>query len=549
MNEHKSQAELLDLYLEALAHDLQAGVQPGLDEKMAALACQLMDAEQVGAPSPIAQQRVWEKMVTAAQKSSPSVSSNGRTHSSLRPLIMEDMMNNPSVYDYASRLERRSTRWHLNFSLVAAALIVVVFVAVILFAAMSPREDKTIGAVGLQVSETPIPQQLTATAMFADATKTAEAIFNLPTPTPAPILDTPFSLPPYQASLIPLEIGMSVDGSVKADEPIYYYVIQGQAGDVLSVTVTASDMVNIGYSLQYAPQVGGGNSGGGGGGGGGPTGQPITQMVVIPLIENAVVIFSVQNNAGRHPITYTIELGQIEVPMLYYGGIVSGVYTPEANSAFPYTYYDFVGQRGDIVDILVDGEGMDALMRLSRIGDNRELRSDDDSGSAYNPEILGFQLPTDGTYRIELYLMNYAGGLETSEYTIALVKHEPIVLDLNERTQITLTDKYPAHAAVFEAQAGQTVELTIEYTDTQSWVSFSIEYAGQVLDQIVAYPSATVAGNPITEPFRIVREIMIPDDGDVYIFANADVSSVRRDANITSYPLFVDVFDVTVRGR
>ena len=188
-------------------------------------------------------------------------------------------------------------------------------------------------------------------------------------------------------------------------------------------------------------------------------------------------------------------------------------------------------------------------MRLSRIGDNRELRSDDDSGSAYNPEILGFQLPTDGTYRIELYLMNYAGGLETSEYTIALVKHEPIVLDLNERTQITLTDKYPAHAAVFEAQAGQTVELTIEYTDTQSWVSFSIEYAGQVLDQIVAYPSATVAGNPITEPFRIVREIMIPDDGDVYIFANADVSSVRRDANITSYPLFVDVFDVTVRGR
>ncbi len=549
MNEHKSQAELLDLYLEALTHDPQTSVPPGLDEKMAAFARQLMDVEQVRIGPDNAQQRAWEKMMTTANKPSPAMPSNGHTHTPVQP--MEEMMRT-SANVLVPQLEGRASGWHLNFSLAAAALIIVVFAAIILFAPMSPREDGAIGAVGLQVSETPIPQQLTATAIFAGATRTAEAMLNLPTPTPASTFDTTFSLPPYQTSLIPLEIGMSVDGVIDSDEPIYFYVIQGQAGDVLSVRVTASDMVNIGYSLQYALQVGGSTSGGGGGGGGGggsPTGQPITQKVAIPLHENAVVIFSVQNNAGGRPISYKIELGQVEIPMLYYGGIVTGVYTAEANPAFPYTYYDFIGQRGDIVDIVVNGEGMDAVMRLSRIGDNRELRSDDDSGLAYNPEILGFQLPADGTYRIELYLMNYAGGLETSEYTIALVKREPIVFDLDERLQITLTDKYPAHAAVFESQHSQTIELTIEYTDTQSLVSFSIEFAGQVLDQIVAYPSATVAGNPITEPVRIVREIAIPGSGEVYIFANADVSSVRRDANVVSYPLFVDMFDVTVRGR
>lgn len=548
MNEHKSQAELLDLYLEALTHDPQTSVPLGLDEKMAAFARQLMDVEQVRIVSDKVQVRVWEKMMTTANKPSPAMPSNGHTHTPVRP--MEEMMRT-SANVLVSQLEGRASRWHLNFSLAAAALIIVVFAVMILFAPMSPREDGAIGAVGLEVSETPIPQQLTATAIFAGATRTAEAMLNLPTPTPASTLDTTFSLPPYQTSLIPLEIGTSVDGVVDSDEPIYFYVIQGQAGDVLIATVTASDMVSIGYSLQYAPQVGGSTSGGGGGGsgGGGPTGQRITQTVAIPLNENAVVIFSVQNNAGGRPITYTIEMGQVEIPMLYYGGIVTGVYTAEADPAFPYTYYDFVGQRGDIVDILVNGDGMDAVMRLSRIGDNRELRSDDDSGLAYNPEILSFQLPADGTYRIELYLMNYAGGLETSEYTIALVKHEPIVFDLDERRQITLTDKYPAHTAVFESQHSQMIELTIEYTDTQSLVSFSIEFAGQVLDQIMAYPSATVAGNPIAEPVRIVREIAIPGSGQVHIFANADLASVRQDANVVSYPLFVDIFDVTVRGR
>ncbi|GIK63361.1 MAG: hypothetical protein BroJett018_11550 [Chloroflexota bacterium] len=546
MNEYKSQAELLDLYLQALTRDPQTPVPPGLDEKMATFARQLMDADGIEVPVLAAQQRVWEKMMDAAQKSSPSVSSNGRTHSSLRQLNMEEMMNST----LAPRLEGYTTGRRLNFSLVVAALVVMVFAVTMVAIVMSPRGDKTIGAVGLQVSDTPIPQQLTATAFIGNATATAQALVDdLSTPTPFPTSAPAFSLPPYQPALIPLEIDMSVDGAVSADEPTYYYMIQGQAGDVLSVTVNASDMVSLGYSLQYAPQVGGGNSsgGGGGGGGGGPTGQPITQVLTIPIAENAVIIFSVENNAGGRPITYTIDLGQVEVPMLYYGEIVSGTYTPETNPAFPYTYYDFVGRRGDIVDILVDGEGMDAVMRLSRIGDNRELRSDDDSGSVYNPEILGFQLPADGTYRIELYLMNYAGGLETSEYTIALIKRNPIELNLNERNHLTLSDKYPAHAAVFEAQLNQTVELTIEYTGTQSLVSFSIEHNGRVLDQIVAYPSATLAGNSIAEPARIVREIVIPGEGDVYIFANADVSSVRRNENQVSYPLFVDVFNVTVR--
>ncbi|MBZ0317580.1 MAG: hypothetical protein K8L91_14255, partial [Anaerolineae bacterium] len=284
-------------------------------------------------------------------------------------------------------------------------------------------------------------------------------------------------------------------------------------------------------------------------------GQPITQVVTIPVVENVVIIFSVENNAGGRPVPYTIELGRLEVPTLTYGEAVTSTYTPENNPAFPYTYYDFVGQRGDIVDISVAGDGMDAVMRLSRVGESGELTVDDDSGAVYNPEILGFQLPADGTYRVELFLRNFNGELEGSEYTIALNKREPIVLTLEERAQLTLLDKYPALVAVFEGQAGQTIELTIEYTETHSLVSFSVEQNGQILDQAIAYPNVGVSSTSPENstgggvPMRIVREITVPAEGTVSIFVNADVSSVRRDANMTGYPLFVDIFDVVLRNR
>ncbi|MBI5930920.1 MAG: hypothetical protein HY862_16540 [Chloroflexi bacterium] len=555
MNEYKSQAELLDLYLEALAQNPQASVPTGLDEKMAVFARQLMAAEAVESPARATQQRVWAKMMAAARQPSAQAptpySPNGRTHSSIRPQDMEEMMHT-STYLHAPGLEGRSmetqTRRHVNFSL-AAATIVLMFFAAILGYAMLPKDGKMSGAVGLQASSTALPQTVTSTPIPTELS---------PQPTGTPISETGnpsvpvFTLPAYQPALIPLNLGSSIEGALNGDEPTYYYLIQGRAGDLLTVSVNASDLVSVGYFVQYAPQIGGGDGtggGGGGGGGGGSEGQPTSQTITIPVTEDAAIIFNVQNEAGGRPITYTIELGQVEIPLLNYNETVTDHFSYD-RPGFPYIYYDFVGQRGDIVHIMVESIAMDWMLTLTQLGENRELAQDDDSGAGRNPEIEEFQLPMDGTYRLELSPLNlYA--VSGDDFTLTVLKQEPVTLTPNEHTLIYLSEKQLSRVLTFEGQAGQSVELTIEYSDLASLANFLIEQSGQVLDQVVAYipptvfsplPDGSVSASP--SPQRLVRQITIPADGTVTIFVNTDASSA--DPNMMSYwqVSFLDVFDV-----
>jgi hypothetical protein len=89
-------------------------------------------------------------------------------------------------------------------------------------------------------------------------------------------------------------------------------------------------------------------------------------------------------------VTYTIKLEEIDVPMLNYGETTAGVYSYE-NPGHPYLFHDFEGKRGDIVDIKVESEVMDGVLKLSHVDDTTPLVMDDDGGRGYNPEILGFQ--------------------------------------------------------------------------------------------------------------------------------------------------------------
>lgn len=70
MNERSQRPDdLLDLYLDALAHDASASPPPGLDEATAAFARRLMRAERRGAPTMVVRDRMWKAALTAAQTS------------------------------------------------------------------------------------------------------------------------------------------------------------------------------------------------------------------------------------------------------------------------------------------------------------------------------------------------------------------------------------------------------------------------------------------------------------------------------------------------
>lgn len=546
----KSQAELLDLYLDILAQNPNAAAPDGLDEKMAAFARRLMHSEVGEPPESTAQDRIWQKMMAAAAKptaSAPSAfSPNGHAPSSapmsIQDLPMEEFMNH-SISLVGGR-ETAPRRLRLNFSMVAAAIVVVVFVGLLAYAGTQLRPDNSFGAVGLQATNTQLPQELTATAapMLNPANIT-------PTPTPQDP-STGFTLPPYQSALVLLEAGVTVEGSVTQDEPTYFYLIQAQAGDLLEVTIEASDLVSMSYSSLQAPQVGSGSNnsggGGGGGGGGGPAGQPVSMGTVIPVWSDSAILFSVQNDVGGRPVTYTIKLEEIAVPVLNYGETAAGVYSYE-NPSHPYLFHDFEGKRGDIVDINMESEVMDGVLKLSHVDDSAPLVMDDDGGYGYNPEILGFQLPRDGIYRIEIYPANIE-GVDGAEYQITVSKREAISLENGAAILITLNDKYPARVLSFEGQAGSQVSLSLGYDTASTLVSVFAEQNGQELDSatIVSTNSTQSGGGGSFSGGNLnntTLEFTLPADGTVNIFLNAAVPN-STDPVVAGSSAFMTQFQV-----
>ncbi len=466
-------------------------------------------------------------------------------------------MNNTSVYDYAPGKNGQSSPRRVNISLAAAAWIVVVLAAVILFAVLSPHGENSYGAAHIQVSSTERPlqqtttaramnqtplttMQTTATAIIRSATETTQAIMANATPQPTVSTPTDFTLPPYQPALIPLEVGVSVEGSVGGDEPAYYYVIQGKAGDYLAVTVSSPDRVSTDFFFQSLPQAGGRTN---------SAGSVFhseemstKQTATIPVFVDSAIIFSVHNKTGDSPATYSIEFGKIDIPQLTYGEtLVINTFDPFRRPPFPYIYCDFVGQRGDIVDIVVETETEDTALLLREFGDGRLLASDDDSGAGHNPEISRFQLPADGTYSIEVEPVGYFGRLIVGEFfKITVSKREPIELVPNEDLIVRLYNKNTAQVLSFEGQAGQTVALSVEPIDNMTLTSFSIEQNGRVLDQMTVYP---VSGGATSEVQPLVREITIPADGTVSIFVNADVATANQEG-----AWFRSAFLVTLRN-
>jgi len=178
MNERSQRPDdLLDLYLDALAHDASASPPPGLDEATAAFARRLMRAERRGTPTMVVRDRMWKAALTTAQTST-------NTH---RPTAEKE---NPM--QLVMTPERRES---------SMLLMVAVISAVILFAGLLIGY----GGGALPPSEPQQGGQLPALAGAED--DEAQRGDTSPTPPPTmtatPIPFDPGVLPALEATMVP----------------------------------------------------------------------------------------------------------------------------------------------------------------------------------------------------------------------------------------------------------------------------------------------------------------------------------------------------------
>ncbi len=126
---------------------------------------------------------------------------------------------------------------------------------------------------------------------------------------------------------------------------------------------------------------------------------------------------------------------------------------PDESAAF-----NFLGEGGDMVTIAVDSSGSIDTELVLIDPDGETLEYDDDSGPGSDPELRQIILPAFGGYTIQVTPFL---PLDAGEVTVTLTLDSALTVD-GPAVSVTLNEKTPVQTLSFNAEAGQTLRLTLE---------------------------------------------------------------------------------------
>ncbi len=307
----------------------------------------------------------------------------------------------------------------------------------------------------------------------------AGTVSEIPTPTPVPT-----RAPVEQVSIT---YGASVDGTLTASDEAAEYSFEGQQGDQVTITLTSIDF-DAYVTLVDAPQsrelISDDDS----------AGNLNARIEDYALPATGTYLIRAGSYGGGAEGSYTLTLesttGQTQVTptpqpdvtateafdqnsgSLVYGRSVDGALT---DGATPVTH-SFEGQAGDRVTILLTSPDFDAYLRL--LLNDSVLAEDDDSAGDLNARIQNFELPSSGTYTIEV---SSVGG-NSGEYVLALegdstvqatqppTDATPPAATGSQTVEGLLSHDLLSATYPFEGRAGDTVTITMTSAEFDSYL-------------------------------------------------------------------------------
>lgn len=188
-----------------------------------------------------------------------------------------------------------------------------------------------------------------------------------------------------------------------------------------------------------------------------------------------------------------------------------------------YAYFmTFMGNAGDIVSIAADSGG-DVDTQMQIVAPTGELiAQDDDSGSGFDPEIIGQTLTRSGVYTV---LVRAFSPAESGNVTLTLTQ-DATASDDGMYT-VELDRKRTTDTITLIAQAGQMYQMTLELTDGQvSDLNILVE---QGEDTLMTYNTSAIPG-------ALLLGFVAPQDGLVTIVIS-DFGGSLSQLDVTIEPM------------
>ena len=260
------------------------------------------------------------------------------------------------------------------------------------------------------------------------------------------------ALPIVMAQGGTIELGQSVDGSL--EDATATYQINLAEGQAISITLNSEDFDSyLEIQDKSGAQLATDDDSGGG----------YNSALVFSAPSAGVYKILVRAYDGNATGAYVLAVNEVTISMLTYGTPLAVEVNNDIHT------FSFQGTAGDVLDISTDNPDADVRLRLTDPSGN-EIASDDDGGPGYAALIRAVELPTAGTYTLQMEPVLDAVGtinvlVVTSQVTV--LGPEPYVVTLGG-------DGISADRVAFEAVSGQNYRLTVS-ADVQASAYIQIE--------------------------------------------------------------------------
>ena len=223
------------------------------------------------------------------------------------------------------------------------------------------------------------------------------------------------ALPIVMAQGGTIELGQSVDGSL--EDATATYQINLAEGQAISITLNSEDFdAYLEIQDKSGAQLATDDDSGGG----------YNSALVFSAPSAGVYKILVRAYDGNATGAYVLAVNEVTISMLTYGTPLAVEVNNDIHT------FSFQGAAGDVLDISTDNPDADVRLRLTDPSGN-EIASDDDGGPGYAALIRAVELPTAGTYTLQMEPVLDAVGtinvlVVTSQVTV--LGPEPYVVTL-----------------------------------------------------------------------------------------------------------------------
>lgn len=295
-----------------------------------------------------------------------------------------------------------------------------------------------------------------------------------------------------------IQSGNSIDGQLKGDNLAVSYTFSAEQGDKISATLSSRQFDALLHIVDESDDTLISNDDSEG-----SLNSVIEDFEIRADGEYSIIVTSSDGNGVG---AYTLSFTQIARIKLTYGDSIQSRIVDNQHG-----FYQFDGEKGDVISIRMTSNQIDSFLRLS--DENFEIMADDNGGGGWNAMITAFTLPQTGSYEITA-MPSYDNGID-ADYTLYLDLVEATSIPVNEPTTGTINGQ-PLYYTL-ETQMGDTLSVYVKSDNglLDTLLNVKSDYTWYGLDDDSGYQYDPEILDIIISGFDTLTIVIIPSSPSI----------------------------------